>query len=178
MPKVSSDCSSTTRISPPRRRRPVESSHQHGAGVSGGNDLVGTGEPEEVIEGNDRTSVFPESESDSRSISTSLRSRGCNLRRSRLRGYERPKNANARFSTAGASIHQQHCRLDRKDAIGRSGRSTSQRRREYPVLSALSRREPLTVVEIMRKAGIDDGLSPEILDSLNSLRNSGVVEIC
>jgi len=90
------------------------------------------------------------------------------------------KNANARFSTArgGQSI---------SSIAVWTGKGRDREERKINLTAAqgiflyylpFPDGEPLTVVEIMRKAGIDDGLSPEILDIVELLRNSGVVEIC
>jgi len=90
------------------------------------------------------------------------------------------KNANARFSTArgGQSISSIAVWTGK-------GRDREERKIHLTAAQAIllyylpfPDGKPLTVVEIMRKAEIDDGLSPESLDIVELLRNSGVVEIC
>ena len=88
------------------------------------------------------------------------------------------KDADARFSTARNQSYISHVAIWTGDGREREERKISLTQPQGLLLYHLPfpTAEPLSVADIMKKAGVDESLLPEILDIVDLLENYGVIE--
>ena len=89
------------------------------------------------------------------------------------------KDADARFSTARNQSHISHVVIWTGDGREREERKINLTQPQGLLLYHLPfpTAEPLSVADIMKKAGVDESLLPEILDIVEVLESYGVIEV-